>query len=53
MAKKYLYSTIRRGKVKVISEKQHALLEARKLAHTDVYMSKSGKKYKKRKFNKK
>lgn len=35
--KKYLYSTIHRGKVKVTSMQQHKLLEARKLPHTHVY----------------
>jgi len=35
--KKYLYSTIKRGKVKVTSLKQHRLLEGRKLPHTHVY----------------
>ena len=34
---KYLYSTIKRGKVKVTSRKQEMLLEARKLPHTHVY----------------
>ena len=40
--KKYLYSTIHRGKVKVTSMQQHKLLEARKLPHTHVY-KKDGK----------
>jgi hypothetical protein len=33
----YLYSTIKRGKVKVRSAKQHRLLHAKKLPHTHVY----------------
>jgi len=51
MAKKYISSTIHRGKIKV-SEKQHTLLESRKLPHTDIYKSKSGKTYKVRKYSK-
>lgn len=35
----YKYSTIRDGRVKVTSRKQHMLLEARKLPHTHVYES--------------
>ena len=34
---RYLYSTIRRGKVKVRSEEQHRLLHGRGLDHTHVY----------------
>ena len=41
----YLYSTIRRGKVKVTSNKQHRLLHARNLPHTEVFRSKKGNIY--------
>ena len=40
--KRYLYSTVKRGKVKVTSQKQHRLLHGRKLPHTHVYQ-KDGK----------
>lgn len=33
----YAYSTIKEGTVKVTSDKQHRLLEGRKLPHTHVY----------------
>lgn len=39
----YQYSTIKRGKVKVTSDKQHKLLHFRKLPHTHVYKTSSGK----------
>lgn len=45
---KYLYSTIKRGTVKVTSKKQHALLHVRHLPHTHVIKSRSGKIYRKR-----
>lgn len=48
MAKKFQYATIKRGKQKVTSSKQIALLEARGLPFTKVYKSKSGKTYRKR-----
>lgn len=44
----YLYSTIKRGTVKVTSAKQHQMLHARRLPHTHVYRSKSGKIYRER-----
>jgi hypothetical protein len=45
----YLWSTIKRGKVKVKSKKQHRLLHGRHLSHTHVYRSgKSKKVYRKR-----
>ena len=40
--KEYEYSTIKRGKVKVKSEKQHELLHARNLPHTHVYRKSNG-----------
>ncbi len=50
MAKKgkFLYATIKRGKQKVKSRKQIALLEAKGLPFTKVYRSKTGKIYRKR-----
>jgi hypothetical protein len=39
---RYLYSTIKGGKVKVTSNKQHKLLHARNLPQTEVYRSKQG-----------
>jgi len=47
--KVYLYSTIKRGKVKVTSKKQHQLLHARNLPHTHVY--RVGNKIVKRRWN--
>ena len=41
--KEYDYSTIRDGKVKVTSKRQHMLLEARKLPHTHHYRDGSTK----------
>lgn len=47
--KTFQYATIKGGKQKVTSPKQLALLNVRKLPHTAVYKSKSGKTYKVRK----
>lgn len=41
--KEYAYSTIRDGKVKVTSRKQHMLIEARGISHTHVYRDGSRK----------
>jgi len=35
--KRYQYSTIKRGKVKVTSKKQHKFLHVHDLPHTHVY----------------
>lgn len=40
--KEYEYSTIKRGKVKVTSERQHILLHTRNLPHTHVYRKSNG-----------
>lgn len=47
--KTFQYATIKGGKQKVTSPKQLALLNVKKLPHTAVYKSKSGKTYKVRK----
>jgi len=43
ISKRYLYSTTKRGTVKVTSAKQHRLLEGRELPHTHVYRRSDGK----------
>ena len=48
--KDFEYATIKKGKVKVTSDKQLKLLESKKLPFTAVYKSKkTGKLYKERK----
>lgn len=47
--KQFSHATIKRGTVKVTNPKQHALLHAKNLPHTDVYKSKTNKIYKIRK----
>lgn len=49
MKRKFVYATIKRGKVKVKSKKQIAFLNVKGLPYTAVYKSKSGKIYKVRK----
>lgn len=39
----YVHSTVKGGSVKVTSDKQHRLLEGRKLPHTHVYADGSTK----------
>ena len=43
LKKKFLYATIKRGKVKVTSKKQLQLLNARGLPYTAVYRRSDGK----------
>ena len=45
---KFLYATIKRGKQRVTSRKQLALLHAKGVPFSKVYRSKSGKTYRKR-----
>lgn len=52
MEKQYQYSTIKRGKVKVVSQLQHRYLEAKKLPHTHIYKNKDGSVYHVRKYAK-
>ena len=46
--RKYLFSIIRGGKIRVTSKKQHKLLHSIGAAHTHVYRSKNGNIYRKR-----